>query len=54
MKEKLKRLAGWIRPLEPIDPDVLKEVRWGAEPFNRALSLARYIGHHSRKEGDMR
>ena len=52
--QELMRRFRWIVPMEPIDPDVLEEVRRGAEPFRRALSLARYIGHHSLKERDMR
>ena len=51
---ELMRRSRRIGPLEPIDPDVLEEIRRGAEPFRRALSLARYIGHHSRKGRDMR
>ena len=50
----LKRLARRLRPREPIDPTLLEEIRQGAEPFRRALELARCIGHHSRKPRDMR
>jgi len=39
---------------EHISPELREEVRRDAEPFRRALSLARYIGHHSRKGRDMR
>lgn len=47
-------MRGWREYAgEHMSPEFMEEIRWGAEPFRRALSLARYIGHHSRKERDM-
>lgn len=51
---ELIRLARWFPPPEFIDPDFLEEIRQGADPYSRAREMARYIGHHSRKEEDMR
>ena len=46
--------------LKPIKIDIdlenldLEEIRRGAETFRKAIELARYIGYHSRKQGNMR